>query len=164
MKKLIHFLFGTKKRIMVFALIVFMIVAMLFITFYLIRKNSLREKLYSLAQTEMLSTLKAPSTAIFSPTFTVKKFVLHIMATTEEGSIYNSLCGGIEVPMDKEYSKYAGDDYAKYYEVSFWAEAQNSYGAMLRTDYTCIIETGDKVGCMDTEEKELTKERVCPYL
>lgn len=119
-------------------------------------ENIFQEKLYSKAQTQMLTQLKAPSTAEFSPTFDVQKFVLK----KDPDNILN-VCGK-EVPIDKDLpEKYQNDDYEKYYEVSFWVDAENSYGAMLRTKYTCLIDSFDNVLCQTTEDSEFVKETIC---
>lgn len=118
--------------------------------------STFKEDLYSKAQAQMLEVLKVPSTAEFSPEFEVKKFVLK----KDPDNIFN-ICG-IEVPLDEALpSQYATDKYEEYYEVYFWADAENSYGAKLRTDYTCLIDLADNVSCQSAESAESIKEDFC---
>lgn len=127
------------------------IIVSIMLAIVLLSGCGLRNELYSKAQSQMLSQLKAPSTAVFSPDFEVEKFMLFTLTP-------DNVCGR-EVPMDGAMPAiYKGENYVPYYEVSFWVDAENSYGAMLRTDYTCQIDSSDKVECDTTEYYDIVKE------
>ena len=91
---------------------------------------SLKTELADRSKEELLATLKSPSTAEFigGPEFT-KGFM-------EDGYA----CGSI-VDFDWKGWKTEEEDALRFfYTVSMTIDAQNSYGAMMRENYTCVFE------------------------
>lgn len=107
---------------------------------------TLKDDLEARAKEELLASLKSPSTAEFvgEPEFT-KGFM-------DEGRA----CGSI---LDFDWKGWATpeeDAQRFFYTVSMTVDAQNSYGAMMRENYTCIFTppVGSSPGCTETEVYE----------
>ena len=89
-----------------------------------------KDELADRAKEELLATLKSPSTAEFigEPEFT-KGFM-------EAGYA----CGSIVDFGWNGWKPKEEDALRVFYTVSMTVDAQNSYGAMMRDDYTCVFE------------------------
>lgn len=107
---------------------------------------TLKGDLEGRAKEELLASLKSPSTAEFigEPEF-AKGFM-------EDGEA----CGSI-VDFDwKGWATPEEDAKRLFYTVSMTVDAQNSYGAMMRENYTCVFSppVGSTPWCTETESYE----------
>jgi hypothetical protein len=120
----------TKKTKIILSVLVALAVLILGVVYWKTwSAQRLKDSVYGLSKHETLLQLKSPSTAQFSETAMVKRGRISADGTPDMNA-------SIDVTNNEPTT-------ARYYDVQFIVDAQNSYGAMIRDYWSCYVVYGN---------------------